>query len=108
MKIVKLTDEITLMKTQGLDKWGLPLSEAEEVVLPAKVSMYFFNDKDEEDLLIPSGSVLLDNLVQISAVDRIKVTLADGNTYQLTPDTIKHIKDLRGRVIYTKVSFSGR
>ena len=106
MKIVQLTDEITVLQTQEFDKWGLP-TLATETILPAKVSMRLHNDRGHDDTLVPDGNILLEGQIILKSTDRIRTVLTDGKTYELKPDTIKHIKDLTGNVIYTKVSFNG-
>lgn len=107
MKIVALTDEVTILKTLKPDKWGLPTDEVEKIQLPAKVSMQLHNDRGNDDMLIPKGSLLLEGRVIVSSSDYILVGLTDDQQYKVKPDTIKHIKDLTDNVIYTKVSFNG-
>lgn len=102
---VNLPDTVVRHVSGAPDSWGIPTS-GESITYKARVS-----NKNQKvtnangDEVVSRGSILLHGMVPVTMEDRYTIRYDGVDVETVRPVDYRYMKDLSGKVLYTKVVY---
>lgn len=105
--LIPLNNKVTIIRSSGLDAWGLPIKDSNsQTTYPARVDYNSSNNptngaRGTEEVI--TAKIILEGLVDIRYEDTIEFKDKLGNVAQYKPLKINVREDLGGNPLYTVV-----
>lgn len=101
--MIPTNDKVTIKRATGLDSWGEPVAgqSIEYNCRYSSKSEVVTNQEGEE--ITTNASFLIKGLASVDYDDVVYFVKPDGNIIEKQPEKINFLRDLSGKVKFTKV-----